>query len=132
MLWNEMTLPKADSARRTKEYMIKQIKRLLALAIVKSDGKPTAFAKRFGIKRFADFYAVFKEMKKLFKTDRESVAFEIIIMLAQSVTGRVTKGDPTKEFMAWTWVLRTVGYVMDDLRLLKKAIEELEKEVEQG
>jgi len=117
--------PKKPSANKTQDYLVKQIIQLLRLAMYKKDGKPTKFARKYGIKRWKDFYAIFKLVKENFKRNRESIAFEIIIDLAKSVSGRVS--PRLGEFGAFVWTLRVVGFIMDDLKYLQKAIKVLEE-----
>ena len=120
---------KRPSASMTKQAIINQIARLLELAYVRSDGRPTKFALKYLIDQPKDFIALFKIIKENFKRGRESISFEIIIDMAKSALGRFVGSQKTPEryFMGTVWVFRTVGLAMDDLRLVKDAVKILEE-----
>ena len=124
---------KRPSASMTKQAIINQIAKLLELAYVRSNGKPTKFVRKYLIDQPKDFIALFKIIKENFKRGRESISFEIIIDMAKSAIGRFVGAQRTPEryFMATVWVFRTVGLAMDDLRLVKDAVKVLEERLAQ-
>ena len=103
-----------------------QIKMVLKLAMRKKSGASTKFARKYGIMDYDDYMKFFKDMKQDFKNDREAMAFEKIIDLAKSTTGRLRR--VLGEFGAFVFVLRTVGLILDDLKRLQGIIDELKQQ----
>ncbi len=111
----------------------RKIRAFLTLALFKHDGSYTKFARKYGVRTYSDFYKVFKTIKENLKKDREGIAFEIIIDMAKSVVGRLkprmqsTLGiDAT--FAAFVYVLRTIAFILDDLKTLKVALKKMDDE----
>ena len=120
---------KKFGAGKTQKWIVTEIKKLIDLSFTRSNGRPTKFALKYGIKHYRDYIALFKQIKAMLKRDREPIAFEIIIDMAKSVVGRLTGADPSPEeyFMAFVWTLRRVGLAIDNLKLVEQAVKELQQ-----
>ena len=117
---------------------------LAVLALWKADGTPTKFAKTYNIEKPEDLYEFLKGVKEDLKNDRESQAFDKLTDMSRSVFGRarsyfytrlVRRGVDEEEaadrapFAAHQFVLRTVGYALDNLTKLRGAFKHFTKEL---
>jgi len=112
----------------------RKIQRFLALLIWKKDGSLTKFARKYGVRNYSDLYKVFKTIKENLKKDREAIAFEIIINMAESAVGRLQPflrrnlSPEDAVFAGFVFVLRTVAFILDDLKTLRIALKKMEEE----
>jgi len=111
----------------------RKLKIFLTNLMVKSNGSLTKFARKYSIEKFSDFYQVFKELKKNLKTDKEGLAFAVIKDAAKTYVGKVWRRMPgsspeQKVFNAWSVTLDYIALILDNLKVLKETLKQMEKE----
>ena len=111
----------------------RRLKAFLTNLMVKSDGSFTKFARKYSIKSFRDFEKFFRNVKKLLKNDDEGLAFGMIKDAAKTYVGKVYrrmpgKTDEEKVFNAWSVTLDYIALALDNLKYLKKVLEQMDKE----
>ena len=125
--------------------MVRRILLFLNFALETKDGKPTNFAKEFNITNYRDLYDFLKETKQLYKNDHEIEAFSIryntLFKSAQPraaawIFNTFTKFDNEKDdrekyisanLYAASFMNRTFGQLMENLRLFKNVVKALDK-----
>jgi len=114
-----------------KDY--KMIFGFLRALLYKKDGSRTKFAKKYNIKNYSDFYTLFKEIKQHLKNDREGIAFGIMKDMAKVNVGRIWSKMPgntpeEKVFNAWSVTLDAIATTLDNLKVLKSALKQMEED----
>jgi len=118
-----------------KDY--KTIYRFLTFLLYKSDGSRTKFARKYAVKGFEDFYAIFKDLKQKLKNDREGLAFGIMKDMAKTYVGRIWANMPgetpqQKVFNAWSHTLDVIALILDNLAVLKEALKRMQQDYDAG
>ncbi|WP_456471645.1 hypothetical protein [Methanocaldococcus sp.] len=118
------------------ERVLRRILIVLEFTLKKKDGSPTAFAEKFKIYSFTELYEFLKNVKENLKRDHEVEAFYLLTEMWKSVSARAqywiketfdVDNDRDALFYASIFTMRTFGYMLDNLRLLKKIIKVLDE-----
>ena len=125
--------------------MVQRIILFLNFALYTKDGKLTNFAKEYDIKGYKDFYNFLKETKQLYKTDHEIEAFSNRYnTMFKSLLPRVSAWifntfvkfekdmDTTDKYItsnlyASSFINRTFGQIMENLRVLESVVSAMDK-----